>query len=248
VTNLPPKLQAISEDIVDLYSEYWKGAGCCLHITTDDFNIEDSSVDFCIEHAKKAVAGGRDDRGNTHDDCLALAHKIRALALRERAVLFGMKWCPTCEHYDAYDTCVTRECQGKLLPLPTVGMFYKDGHDRFTIAKIEGDIYTVESPFLPTETLTETELQKRWPGDQWEGPLYPPPRDSEYTVTLTLHRTDPDQDITCTIRHIPKVAGDIGMWTLDEAVDEDGNKVRTTQWENITLYERAKAGEDETGR
>jgi hypothetical protein len=112
------------------------------------------------------VAKGRDERGNTHDDCLALAKTIRALTLRERAVLFHMNWCPACKQYDAYDECV--DCRGKLLPLPLPGFFYKDGHDRFTITKIESDIYTVESPFLATQTLTETELHKRYP--DWEQP------------------------------------------------------------------------------
>lgn len=116
MNDLPPKLEAVHESIGDLYSEYHKGAGCCLHITTDDFNIGDDSVDSCIQWAKEKVAAGRDKRGNTHEDCLELAETIRALTLRERAVLFHMKWCPVCEHYDAYDECV--DCRGKLVPLP----------------------------------------------------------------------------------------------------------------------------------
>ena len=112
--DLPPKLEAVLDAINDLYTGH--SAGCCLHITTDDFNIEDSSVDFCLDRAKEKVAKGRDERGNTHDDCLALAKTIRALTLRERAVLFNMKWCPACEHYDTYDECV--DCRGPLVPLP----------------------------------------------------------------------------------------------------------------------------------
>lgn len=167
MTTLPPKLAEVNDAITDLYSEYYKGAGCCLHITTDDYNIEDASVDSCVKWATEKAAKGRDERGNTHDDCVALAKRLRALTLRERAVLFHMKWCPACEQYDAYDECV--DCRGKLVPLPSPGDFYKDGHDRFTIAKVEAGIYTVGSAFLGTETFTETEFHQRFPAD-WEQP------------------------------------------------------------------------------
>jgi hypothetical protein len=116
MSDLPPKLEAVSEAIQDLYSEEMKGTGCCLHITTDDFNIDDHSVDFCIQYAKEQIAKDDDKYGRTHEDCLALAERIRALSKRERAVLFGMNWCPACEDFDAYDECV--HCRGKLVPMP----------------------------------------------------------------------------------------------------------------------------------
>jgi|AntRauTorckE6833_2_1112554.scaffolds.fasta_scaffold10758_5 hypothetical protein len=116
MSDLPPNLTSLLDDINDMYSEHMKGAGCCLHITTDDYNIDDSSVDFCIKHAQEKVEAGRDQYGNTHEDCLELAKKIRALTRRERAIMFGLSWCPTCTNFEPYNECC--ECKGKLVPIP----------------------------------------------------------------------------------------------------------------------------------
>jgi hypothetical protein len=113
---LPPKLQAVMDDIQDMYSENMKGTGCCLHITTDDYNINDSSVDFCIKYAKECIAKGTDQYGRTHGECLELAEKIRALTKRERAIMFGLSWCPACEDFEPYEECC--RCNGKLVPIP----------------------------------------------------------------------------------------------------------------------------------
>jgi hypothetical protein len=62
-------------------------------------------------------------------------------------------------------------------------------------------------------------------------------------VTLTVRR--PEQDITVVLRRNPDV---MGAWVIEESLDEHGNPVHTTQREKNSLYERARAGEDETGR
>lgn len=47
---------------------------CCLHIVTDDFNIDDSHIDFCVEQAQK----------EKHPTCEALALYFRDLSKDER--------------------------------------------------------------------------------------------------------------------------------------------------------------------
>jgi NAD+ synthetase len=73
--------------------------------------------------------------------------------------------CPTLgERSDLLEyEILTDTLPGSLL----VGMSYADGHDRFEITKIEGGEYTVESPHLATEVLTEATLRSRFPGS-WE--------------------------------------------------------------------------------
>jgi hypothetical protein len=61
-------------------------------------------------------------------------------------------------------------------------------------------------------------------------------------TTLTIRRAN--QDITVAVRYRPKH----GRWTIKEAVDEDGNPVSLDMAEQLSICERAKAGEDETGR
>lgn len=66
------------------------------------------------------------------------------------------------------------------------------------------------------------------------------------TATLTFTRED-DTDITVLVGLFPlSVGGDI--WSVIEAVDENGNEVDLTQWESTQAGVRARAGEDETGR
>lgn len=55
-----------------LYDEH--PAGCCLHIVTDDGNLEHGDVEFCMNEAEE----------NGHDLCLALAIAIRSLSFSQR--------------------------------------------------------------------------------------------------------------------------------------------------------------------
>lgn len=58
-----------------LYAEH--SAGCCLHIVLDDYNVEDHSVEFCIEHAEAAG----------HPFCASLARALRSMSRTQRRKL-----------------------------------------------------------------------------------------------------------------------------------------------------------------
>lgn len=62
-----------------IYREH--SAGCCLHNVLDDWNIEDSSVDFC---AKYAAESG-------HAGCELLANTLRLMSRTQRAKLCKLK-------------------------------------------------------------------------------------------------------------------------------------------------------------
>lgn len=67
-------------------------------------------------------------------------------------------------------------------------------------------------------------------------------------VTVTIYRDE--QAITCVISRTPlglKAATNIDILSITEAIDEDGNAVRLTQWEEIQACQLARAGVDETG-
>ncbi len=72
LTQLRPLIHAI-------YAKPMGGAGCCLHIVTDDRNVDDGSVDHCIESAR--------ERG--HDDCLEAAQMLRQMSKTQRSKARG---------------------------------------------------------------------------------------------------------------------------------------------------------------
>lgn len=49
-------------------------AGCCLHIVVDDYNVEDSSVQFCLEHAI--------EKG--HEECIIAALQLLQMTRTQR--------------------------------------------------------------------------------------------------------------------------------------------------------------------
>lgn len=55
------------------------GAGCCLHVLTDDGNVDDGTADFCIQWAVKAG----------HTFCEHLARLIRTMPESDRAARWG---------------------------------------------------------------------------------------------------------------------------------------------------------------
>jgi hypothetical protein len=59
-----------------LYQEH--AAGCCLHIVLDDANVEDHSVQFCLEQAKK----------EGHPRCIELAEKLLLMSRTQRHRLY----------------------------------------------------------------------------------------------------------------------------------------------------------------
>lgn len=71
--------------IEQLYHRH--AAGCCLHIVTDDGNIQDKHVDHCVEYAEKMG----------HRQCHELARLLQSMSVEERAQALGMPWCPQCK-------------------------------------------------------------------------------------------------------------------------------------------------------
>lgn len=53
-------------------------AGCCLHILTDDGNVDDAHADFCLAAAR--------ERG--HADCLSAALMLVAMTKTQRAKVY----------------------------------------------------------------------------------------------------------------------------------------------------------------
>lgn len=51
--------------------------GCCLHIVLDDDNVEDRSVDFCVEYAREEGC----------EDCISLAKLLRRMTPTQRKKL-----------------------------------------------------------------------------------------------------------------------------------------------------------------
>jgi hypothetical protein len=69
------------------------------------------------------------------------------------------------------------------------------------------------------------------------------------TVTLTVDRSD--QDITVLVglfdTDMENGGEPVGLWSVIESIDEDGNDVDLTQGEYARAVLRAAQGEDETG-
>lgn len=67
------------------------GTGCCLHVVTDDGNIADSDVNFCIEDARRVG----------HTFCRILAQEIARLSVAERVLFWrngDEEVCYECGH------------------------------------------------------------------------------------------------------------------------------------------------------
>jgi len=61
-----------------IYARPGGGVGCCLHIVTDDGNLEQSNVDFCVQTAI--------ERG--HADCLEAARLLAQMSKTQRARVY----------------------------------------------------------------------------------------------------------------------------------------------------------------
>jgi NAD+ synthase len=78
------------------------------------------------------------------------------------------KFNPNCPTLGEREDLIEYDIITDTLPTPLrVGMTYSDGHDGFEITKIEDGEFTVASPHLATEILTEATLRGRFPGS-WE--------------------------------------------------------------------------------
>ena len=78
------KSSAVKKMIEQLYARH--PTGCCLHIVTDDNNIEDSHVQFCVEEAQRSG----------HPSCERLAEALLEMSLEDRAALLGVHLCEKC--------------------------------------------------------------------------------------------------------------------------------------------------------
>jgi hypothetical protein len=59
-------------------------AGCCLHILTDDCNVEDDHADYCLTQARE-----RD-----HADCIAAAELLVRMTETQRREIYKRHTCP----------------------------------------------------------------------------------------------------------------------------------------------------------
>ncbi len=64
-----PEIRPLIEAVYDR-----SGAGCCLHLVTDDENVEDSYVQFCLDQAI--------ERG--HADCETAARALMRMSKTQR--------------------------------------------------------------------------------------------------------------------------------------------------------------------
>lgn len=78
-----PSVPDIAPWCAALYASENGGAGCCLHITLDDNNIEDHSVEFCIQTAVEIE----------HWHCAMLARALRSMSKTQRTKLAGHPRC-----------------------------------------------------------------------------------------------------------------------------------------------------------
>lgn len=63
-----------------LYATREGGVGCCLHIVLDDNNVDDSSVQFCLDWA----------RSHKHPKCAEIALLLLAMSKTQRLKLGRM--------------------------------------------------------------------------------------------------------------------------------------------------------------
>jgi hypothetical protein len=102
---VPTAMMKARRMIDQLYNRH--SAGCCLHIVTDDGNIADNHVRFCVEYAVK----------EGHPSCEELAKLFLSMTIRQRAETMDMSWCPKCEDYSPYKICGMYNCGTKCLSL-----------------------------------------------------------------------------------------------------------------------------------
>lgn len=89
-----------------LYQE--ASAGCCLHVVVDDGNIDDASVNFCVEYAER----------EGHTFCRNLGRMIQQLPVSERILFWCSKdsrLCHECghlreDHCDCGSACLRCDC------------------------------------------------------------------------------------------------------------------------------------------
>lgn len=69
-----PKVPDVLPLVRALYLRPGGSVGCCLHIVLDDRNLDNSSVDFCVQQARE----------HSHADCESLALMLRQMTITQR--------------------------------------------------------------------------------------------------------------------------------------------------------------------
>lgn len=71
-----PKVPDVLPIVKTIYARH--GAGCCLHIVTDDDNTEQDCADYCLERAKTLG----------HPDCIAAAELLVQMTPTQRHEIY----------------------------------------------------------------------------------------------------------------------------------------------------------------
>ena len=90
--------------IHNVYNHH-SSVGCCLHITLDDGNIDDSHIRFCFGVAVR----------ENHNVCKELAKLLSKISRYDRAWILKMYWCPKCNDYSLYEYCGMDGCNAKTI-------------------------------------------------------------------------------------------------------------------------------------
>lgn len=73
-----PTLPEVLPLIRAVYGREGGGGGCCLHILTEDGNVENSHVHFCLERARE----------QNHADCIAAAEMLLKMTKTQRTKVY----------------------------------------------------------------------------------------------------------------------------------------------------------------
>ncbi len=75
-----PRDRPTVPDVLPLVRQIYErhAAGCCLHIVTDDGNVEQDHVEFCVRQAQS----------EHHTDCLAAAEMLAAMTETQRRKVY----------------------------------------------------------------------------------------------------------------------------------------------------------------
>ena len=97
------EIEEVCKLVRTLYDDMGEGAGGLLHIALDDCNLDDDSIQWCIEYCN------RDENTGKHDKkiCLEIAQKMLSLNKEERMLVYYQWYREFCS--GQCDDCVIEE-------------------------------------------------------------------------------------------------------------------------------------------